>query len=90
MAAGKSLDDYRQMRWLELSLTRLVEIIGEAAFKVSDEAKAAHPSIPWKSIVNMRHKLIHGYDRVDLDVLYRTIRDDLPPLIDALNEAINS
>lgn len=39
------------------------------------------PAIPRKAIVGMRHKLIHGYDRVDLDVLYLTVRNDLPALI---------
>jgi len=54
---------------LQLGLVRLVEIIGEAATRVSKEGRAKCPAIPWEDVVGMRNKLIHGYDRVDLDIL---------------------
>lgn len=88
MAAGRSLEDIRNLRMLELSLTRLVELVGEAGTKVSDDFRKAHPAIPWKAIVGMRHKLIHGYDRVDLEILFLTVRRDLPALIPLLAAAL--
>lgn len=68
-------------RLLNLALVRLVEIVGEAANQVSDQGQAGRPDIPWRQIVGMRNRIVHGYDQVDFDLLWDTIRDDLPPLI---------
>ena len=73
-------------RVLELALVRLIEIIGEAAARVSSEAKAEHPQIPWSPITGMRNRLIHGYDSIDHDALWDTLTDDLPPLIAVLEQ----
>jgi uncharacterized protein with HEPN domain len=48
---------------------------------VSSETQAKYPSIPWPQVIGMRNRLIHGYDAVDLDVLWDTIEIDLPLLI---------
>ena len=66
---------------LELSLVRLIEIVGEAAARVSLERRTLYPSIPWREVIGMRNRLVHGYDSVDLDVLWDTVELDLPPLI---------
>jgi len=87
---GKKRSDLDSERMLELSLIRLVEIIGEAAARVRTESKEKFPSIPWLQIVGMRNRLVHGYDAVDLDVLWDTIVDDLPPLITALEKILHS
>jgi uncharacterized protein with HEPN domain len=87
---GKKRSDLHRDRMMELSLVRLVEIIGEAAARVGAESREKYPSIPWLQIVGMRNRLIHGYDAVDLDVLWDTIVDDLPPLIDELNKILSS
>jgi uncharacterized protein with HEPN domain len=73
-------------RTLQLALTRLIEIVGEAANRVSKTTQDRHPEIPWHKIVGMRNRLIHGYDVTDIDILWDTITDDLPPLIEKLNE----
>ena len=73
--------DLRRERMLELSLIRLIEVVGEAAARVSLEGRAKHPLIPWLQVAGMRNRLIHGYDQVDLDILWVTIEDDLPRLI---------
>jgi uncharacterized protein with HEPN domain len=75
---------------LELALTRLLEIIGEAANRVSEDMQQQHPEIPWRQIVGLRHRLIHGYDAVDLDILWDIVRYDLPPLIAALEEILGA
>ena len=72
---------------LELALTRLVEIVGEAASKITPSDRAKYPRLPWANIVGMRQRLVHGYDVVDRQVLWDTFTDDLPPLIEKL-EAI--
>ena len=81
MVAGKTQADLAQHRMLELALIRLVEIIGEAATRIDNELKASNPQVPWREIIGMRNRLTHGYDTVDLKVLWDTIAEDLPPLI---------
>jgi len=71
---------------LQLALVRLIEIVGEAAARVSESVKDQLPSIPWREIVGMRNRVIHGYDAIDLDVLWDTITVDLSLLIDQLEE----
>ena len=90
MVQRKKRSDLNKDRMMELSLVRLVEIIGEAAARVGTEVREKYPSIPWLQIVGMRNRLIHGYDAVDLDVLWDTIIDDLPPLIEELKKILSS
>jgi len=72
----------------QLALTRLVEIIGEAASRVSGPTREKHREIPWSDMVGMRNRLIHGYDVVDLNLLWDTVEIDLPPLIAALENIV--
>ena len=88
MVRGKNRSDLDSDRMLELSLVRLVEIIGEAAARVGTESREKYPSIPWLQIIGMRNRLVHGYDAIDLDVLWDTIVDDLPPLIAELEKIL--
>lgn len=90
MTAGKSQAQLGRDRMLELALVRLTEIIGEAASKVSEKTKSKYPEIPWREMIGMRNRLIHGYDTVDLKVLWNTIVVDLPPLIAHLENAVDS
>lgn len=89
LIAGKERESLAWERLLELALVRLVEIIGEAASKVSPEGKQNYPSIPWREVINMRNRLIHGYDSIDLNVLWDTIDVDLPELIAILEDILN-
>ncbi|OFW37550.1 MAG: hypothetical protein A3F70_18060 [Acidobacteria bacterium RIFCSPLOWO2_12_FULL_67_14] len=84
LVAGKDRTDLANTRLLQLGLVRLVEIIGEAAARVSKDERERCPTIPWDDVVGMRNKLIHGYDRVDLSILWDTVTDDLPRLIQEL------
>jgi uncharacterized protein with HEPN domain len=88
MAKPRSRADLDGDRLLNLALTRLIEIIGEAANRVSNDAQKEHLQIPWPQIVSMRNRIIHAYDDVDFDVLWNTIDLDLPPLIEQLQKII--
>lgn len=88
MIAGKERDSLARERLMELALVRLIEIVGEAASKVSPEGRQQYSSIPWREVVNMRNRLIHGYDSIDLGVLWDTIDVDLPGLIAMLEEIL--
>jgi uncharacterized protein with HEPN domain len=63
------------------AVIRSVEVVGEAAGKVSAATQVAHPEIPWRDITGMRHRLIHGYGDVRLDLVWTVVRDHLDPLI---------
>ena len=64
--------------------------MGEAASRVSEAVHLAHPEVPWRKIAGTRNRLVHGYDDVNFDVLWNTIQDDLPPLIDQLQTIMNA
>jgi uncharacterized protein with HEPN domain len=63
----------------------LLEIIGEAATRVPREVRDAHPKIPWHLATGMRNRLIHGYDLVEVEIIFDTVRDDLPLLVAEFN-----
>jgi len=89
-AKNKTRRDLDNDRMLTLSLVKSIEIIGEAASKVTDETKKRFPEIPWTNMIAMRNRLIHAYFDIDLDVLWGTIVDDLPPFIEDLEKIISS
>jgi uncharacterized protein with HEPN domain len=66
---------------LSLALTKLVEIVGEAAKHVTEATRAEHRSVPWAAAARMRDRLIHHYFDIDLDVLWSTVQHDLPALL---------
>ena len=86
--AGLSLDAVRSDEMRALAVVRLLEIIGEAANVVSTEFRDANSEIPWPQIVGLRNRLIHGYTDVDWDVLWDIVTNDLPKLIDALQDLL--
>jgi uncharacterized protein with HEPN domain len=77
---GKTRSDLEKDRKLVLSLVKEVEIICEAASKITPEIKNSHPEIPWQDMALMRNRLIHVYFDVDLGVVWETIQKDLPDL----------
>jgi uncharacterized protein with HEPN domain len=88
-AAGRARADLDHERMLTLALVKCIEIIGEAATNVTDETRRQAANVPWLQIVGMRHRLIHAYYDVNLDVVWATVTEDLPPLVAAI-EAILS
>jgi uncharacterized protein with HEPN domain len=88
ITVGKTRADLDNDRLLNLALTRLIEIIGEAAYRVPDEIKGQHPELPWLQMVSVRNRLIHGYDSVDFDILWTIVRKDLPALIQQLENIV--
>lgn len=88
-AASRGRDDLDDEEDLFVhGLVRLLSVVGEAAGAVSDTARARLPEIPWPDVVNMRHRLIHGYFDIDLDILWATVRKSLPELIEQLERAL--
>ncbi len=85
---GKLRRDLDNERLLNLSVVRLLEIIGEAATKIPREECLKYPEIPWHAIVSMRNRLIHAYGDIDLDIVWQVVQENLPILIEQLREII--
>ena len=90
MAGGRDRENLDTDEQLSLALQRLIEIVGEAATKVSAETCSQTDDIPWKQIRGMRNRLIHAYFDVNLDILWNTVTEDLPPLVSALESLLGS
>ncbi|MCC6493841.1 MAG: DUF86 domain-containing protein [Pirellulales bacterium] len=88
LLGSKTLEELQQERILRLALRHLVEIVGEASSRVDSDFKRLHPNVPWSKAAAMRHKLIHGYDAVNISIVYNTVRDHLPALLDQVVELL--
>ena len=82
----KELDTNRQ---LVLSLVKDIEIVGEAASRVTETTQMQTPDIPWQEIIAMRNRLVHGYFDINLDIVWKTVQEDLPMLIGRLEQALD-
>lgn len=89
-AQGRSREDLDTDRPLTHSLVRCLEIIGEAAGRVSQECREAQSGIAWNDIIGMRNRLIHGYFDINLNIVWKTVTEELPPLIDELERILGS
>jgi uncharacterized protein with HEPN domain len=84
LARGKTRPDLDADPGLLWALVKYVEIIGEAAANVSKDTRERLGDIPWRAIINMRHRLVHGYFEINRDIVWKTLQEDLPALIPAL------
>jgi uncharacterized protein with HEPN domain len=87
-AAGRTRADLDSDRMLALALMKDVEIIGEAANRVSLQFRDTHPQIPWRDAIDMRNLFVHIYFAIDLDILWSTVVNDLPPLLTELQKLV--
>ncbi|MBW4691845.1 MAG: DUF86 domain-containing protein [Lyngbya sp. HA4199-MV5] len=87
---GLNREDFNHNEQLRLALTHLLQVIGEAARRVSPDFRDAYPEIPWKAIVGMRSKVVHDYLDVDEDVVWDTVKNDLAPLVIELEKNFSS
>ena len=88
MIAGRDLDDFLGDRILRRAIERCIELVGEAARRVSDQGRAATPTIPWREIIGQRNILAHEYGQVDHELLYKTAVEDIPRLVETLNDLL--
>lgn len=81
---GRTRDDLDLDRQLVLALVKSIEIVGEAASRVTESSRQDLPQIPWDQIIGMRNRLVHAYFDINLDILWTTAQEDLSKLIDLL------
>jgi uncharacterized protein with HEPN domain len=82
--AGRIATDLDHDRMLLFALLRAIEILGEAASKISSETRAANGTVPWKQIVATRNRLIHGYFDIDHAIVWKTATEEIPDLLTQL------
>jgi len=84
--SGKSWDDFYEDIQCQDAVVRRIEIIGEAARRLSQDTRDKHPQIPWREITSMRNLVIHEYDVVDINQVWDTVQNKIPPLIEELTK----
>lgn len=72
----------------EFAVVRALEIIGEAANRIAQDVRGGHPTVPWRARAGMRDKLIHDYVSVNVDVVWKTVTDDVPPLVTVMERVL--
>jgi uncharacterized protein with HEPN domain/predicted nucleotidyltransferase len=85
---GWTFAEFERDRKTINAVIRSLEVMGEAAKKVPDDVREKYPAVPWKDIAGVRDKLIHEYHGVDLGMVWRTARDDIPLLLPLLQRVV--
>jgi uncharacterized protein with HEPN domain len=86
--AGRTWEKFAADEMLQFATQRVLQIVGEAAWKVSEEYRSAHPDIPWPQIAGLRHRLVHDYTRIDLALVWEIMQKHVEPLIAALEPLV--
>ena len=89
-AEGQRRENLDENRMLALSVVKCIEIVGEAASRISQETQQEAPQVPWPDIISMRNRLIHAYFDIDLDRVWDTVKGDLPVLIAQLEDLLQA
>ncbi|MDE2817264.1 MAG: DUF86 domain-containing protein [Chloroflexota bacterium] len=79
-------EDLETNRMLAHALVGCLSLVGEAARQVSPETREKHPAIPWQDIIGMRNRLVHAYYDINYDVVWQTVKEDLPSLVETLEQ----
>ena len=87
---GRERTELETNRMLVYALVRALEIVGEAASKISADGRAEFPELPWPDMIGMRNRLVHAYFDVDIDTLWDTVADDVPPVAERVREILRS
>lgn len=83
-APKHSLEEIKEDQILFFGLAKLIEIIGEAAYKLTKEFQSEHSELPWKAIIGMRHVMVHDYYTMSPEKIWVTITEDIPGMIPIL------
>jgi uncharacterized protein with HEPN domain len=86
--AGKSWDEFFEDMQCQDAVLRRIEIIGEAARHVSPQFQKRYPQIPWRDLTVLRNLIIHQYDAVDINQVWDTTQNTLPPLVNELSKIV--
>ena len=88
LARGRTRDALEGDEVAQLALLHLIQRLGEAASRVSAYYRAEHSEFPWGEMVGMRNRIVHGYDDLDPDIVWRIVTEDVEPVVAALERAL--
>lgn len=86
--SGVTWEQFEQDEVTQTAIAYVIQVIGEAANRVSAEFRSAHPEIPWHEIVGMRHRLVHGYRDIDIIKVWDAVQNDIPALLELLEPLV--
>jgi uncharacterized protein with HEPN domain len=87
---GMNLEQFRVSPLHQHDVVRALQTAGQAARSVFPQYQALHPALPWSSMVAMRNYLVHEYFRVDVETVWKTVHEDLPPLIEQIESWVRT
>ena len=90
LVRGKTRKSFEADEVRQLAILHLIQVLGEAASRTSAAFREAHMEIPWGHMIGMRNRIVHGYEHVDPDIVWRVATDDVEQLLPALERAIDS
>ncbi len=83
-----SFNEFSQDKKTLNAVVRSLEVIGEAAKRVPESLRKKYPKLPWKEMARMRDKLIHGYFGVDVEIVWKVVKDEMPPLKPSIEQVL--
>jgi uncharacterized protein with HEPN domain len=88
LARARGRDAFAEDDVAQLAVLHLIQRLGEGASRLSADFRAAHPEFPWGEMIGMRNRIVHGYDDLDPEVIWRAATDDIEPVIAALERSL--
>lgn len=85
---NKSYQEFKEIETIYYTVERMLEIIGEASNRIPLRIQGEYPEIPWSKIISMRNRIIHTYDRVNPDIIWDTIKNAIPKIIEPLKKML--
>ena len=86
--AGVDIEGFHANEMMQDAVMRLVQLVGEAARKISDEFRNSHPEIPWAGIIGMRNRLVHEYFRIIPGRVWDVVQKDIPELVRSIEPLV--
>lgn len=88
--SGLTYDSFATDEKTVFAVVRALEIVGEAAKRIPQEVRDANPDVPWRAMSGIRDKLIHDYTSVNLEIVWKTVEEDLPGLVSQIERIIRA
>lgn len=88
LARAHTRESFEADEVAHLALLHLIQRLGEAASRLSADFRADHPEFPWAEMIGMRNRIVHGYDDLDTEIVWRVATEDIEPVVAALERAL--
>lgn len=88
LSRGRARDAFDADDVAQLAMLHLIQRLGEGASRLSADFRAQHPEFPWAEMIGMRNRIVHGYDDLDPDIVWRVATEDIEPVITGLERAL--